>query len=87
MLATRFELISELVASFLKLLALRLSSSSSCPVLDLFRQTLTRRPVMQASVRNVPIVTSEDNALLGQLLVRQGLRSQDSHINLWELVD
>ena len=45
----RFELNSALVAGFLKLLALRLSSSSLYPVPGLLCQTLTQMPVTIAS--------------------------------------
>lgn len=75
------------VASFLQLLASRLSSSSSCPVLDLFDQTLTSRPVNLHSLRNVPIITTiSDDSLLGdnQQIVFNFLRFL---VQLQELVD
>jgi hypothetical protein len=45
----RFELSSALMASFLKLLALRLLPSSSCPVPDFYCPALTQMPVAIAS--------------------------------------
>jgi len=48
-LAMRFELISALLASFLKLLALRLFPSSLYPVPGLLCQTLTQMPVTVTS--------------------------------------
>ena len=86
-LVRRFELVSILLASFLKLFTLRLLPSSSCPVPDLLCQTLTQMPVTIASQVGPyrchhcwwPLLVQPVND--GFLILR------GSHTNLEEVVD
>ena len=86
-LVSRFELVSGLLASFLKLLALRLLPFSSCPVPDLLCQTLTQMPVTIASQVGSYRYHQWRWSLLMQPVNDGSLILRGSHTNLEEVVD
>ena len=86
-LVVRFELVSTLLASFPKLLALGPLPSSSCPVPGFFCQTLTQMPVTIASQVGSYRYHHHWWSLLVQPVNDGSLILRGSHANLEEVVD